>query len=288
MAVKTAFTKIYRLFVWCFHSRGRFIATINHQDQGYSWHRLPDPSWANITGRFRAALLPVEATDLKMDVMKMGCVGGKVFFHGKKHLRNIYNKANSNFGRGCFVCLCLDPFFLANIWSFDIWLSFEGGLFDCWRGGLASSGKEGWTTPRKLAAILQAIYIVSRMLDMSKIPWTEYYTQQICKEGPFRHLDSLNPLHGTYLVHQMGADSSNLQIEVLKFEVADISHHSDSSINKYYHGKHMFESHVLFVYVVLLSSTTKWKIIWCFWWRLIVVFPAQESLLAKTDRKSVV
>jgi len=48
-----------------------------------------------------------------------------------------------------------------------------------------------------------------------------------------------------------------LQIEVLKFEVADISHQSDSSIDKYYHGKHVFESHVLFVHVVFLSSTTK-------------------------------
>ena len=87
-----------------FHSRGSLPTS-----QGYSWHRLPDPSWANITGRFRAALLPVEATFWKME--------------------------------------------------------------------------------------------------------TEFYTQQICKEGPFRHLYSLNPLHGTYLVHQMSADSSNYKLK---------------------------------------------------------------------------
>ena len=27
---------------------------------GFSWHRLPEPSWAHITGRFRAALMPLE------------------------------------------------------------------------------------------------------------------------------------------------------------------------------------------------------------------------------------
>ena len=29
--------------------------------RGFSWHRLPDPSWAHITGRFRAQLVPLEA-----------------------------------------------------------------------------------------------------------------------------------------------------------------------------------------------------------------------------------
>ncbi|CAK9093732.1 unnamed protein product [Durusdinium trenchii] len=29
-------------------------------DAGFSWHRLPEPSWAHITGRFRAALMPLE------------------------------------------------------------------------------------------------------------------------------------------------------------------------------------------------------------------------------------
>ena len=105
--------------------------------QGYSWHRLPDPSWANITGRFRAALLPVEATFWKMDDgMKMGCVRKSCFFHGKKHMRNIYNKPNSSFGRGFFVCLCLDPFvscqpmklwYLAELWGRFIWL-LKGGI----------------------------------------------------------------------------------------------------------------------------------------------------------------
>lgn len=41
-------------------------------DAGFSWHRLPDPSWAHITGRFRAQLVPLEAGKVAADEDQVG------------------------------------------------------------------------------------------------------------------------------------------------------------------------------------------------------------------------
>ncbi|CAJ1358574.1 unnamed protein product [Effrenium voratum] len=154
-------------------------------DAGFSWRQLQQPSWAEYTGRFRAALLPLEAKQRGLtDTVQVLILGG-CFIDGGEG------------GYGGFERLMHDA------WEGKVDFHQQASEWKCWGMQTNQRGRQWarqgvdaasctWERGKRLLALLPGQDVVStaplRAPDVESLPWRPAQAAGVVREALRRDL----------------------------------------------------------------------------------------------------